>query len=150
APEVGAHALVAAASGDDVLAAGELGSLAEDQGAARRVELVEGIAHRGIRATARGGVRFPAFARHPQLLEVALDALLLARPLEQFPGRFRRPHDRVVVAMELDAEALDRLARRGNAVDHAFGPTLLDADDDHGRHVRIAAGADQGPEMQLE
>ena len=52
--------------------------------------------------------------------------------------------------MALDGEALDRLAGLGNALDDAAGPARLDADYDHCRHVGIAAGADQGPEMQFQ
>src|SRR5690349_16543235 len=150
AHEVGAHLVVAAARRDDLLAAGELGSLAEDERATRRVQLVERVAHRGVRAAARRRVRLAALGRHPEVGQRALDALLLARPLQVFARRLRRAHDRVVVAVQLDAEALHRLARRLDAVDDALRPLLLDADDDDGGDVRIAAGADQRAEMQVE
>ena len=49
-----------------------------------------------------------------------------------------------VVAMQLDAEADHRLARRGNALNHLLRPAILDPDHHHRRHIRVAAGADQG------
>jgi hypothetical protein len=64
--------------------------------------------------------------------------------------RLRGPHDRVVVAVALDAEADHGLAGRGDAVDDLLGPAVLDADDDDRGDVRIAAGADQRPEVELE
>ena len=150
AHEIGAHLVVAAARGDDLLAAGELGGLAEHQRAARGVQLVEGVADGRIGAAARGRVRLAALGRDPQLGQRALDALLLARPLQILARRLRRPHDRVVVAVQLDAEAGHRLAGRGDAVDDLLGPVVLDADDDDRGDVRIAAGADQRAEVQVE
>ncbi len=150
AHEIGAHLVVAAARGDDLLAAGQLGRLAEHQRAPRRVELVERVADRRVRAASGRRVGFAAFRRHPQLLQRALDALLLARPLQEFARRLRRAHDRVVVAVQLDAESLHRLAGGGDAVDDLLRPLVLDADDDDRRDVGIAAGADQRAEMQIE
>ena len=83
-------------------------------------------------------------------MQLALDARPLARPLQVFPRRLRRPHDRVVVAVELDAESRDRLARGGDAVGDFFRPLILDADDDDRGDIRIAAGADQRAEMEVE
>ena len=45
---------------------------------------------------------------------------------------------------------VDRLAGLGDAVDHALGPAVLDADHHHGGDVRVGAGADQRAEMQVE
>ena len=45
---------------------------------------------------------------------------------------------------------VDRLAGRRDAVDDLLRPLLLDADDDDRGDVRIAAGADQRAEMQVE
>ena len=55
-----------------------------------------------------------------------------------------------MVAVQLDAEALHRLACRRNAVDDLLRPLILDADDDDGRDIRIAARPDQRAEMQVE
>ena len=56
----------AAARRDDLLAAGELGGLAEHQRAAGIVQLVERIADRRVGAAARGRVRLAAFGGDPQ------------------------------------------------------------------------------------
>ena len=105
-----AHLVVAAARGDQVLAAGELGGLAEHQRHAVRVELVEGVADGGVGAAARGGVGLAALGGDPQVLERALLAAQLARPLQVFARRLRGAHDGVVVAVPLDAEEGHRLA----------------------------------------
>ena len=52
--------------------------------------------------------------------------------------------------MTLDAETDHRLAGLGDAIDHASGPAVLDADHDDGGDVRIRADADQGAEKQIE
>ena len=52
--------------------------------------------------------------------------------------------------MLFDAEALHRLAGRSDAVDDALRPLLLDADHDDGGDVRVAAGADQRAELEVE
>jgi hypothetical protein len=135
---------------DDLLAAGEFGGLAEHQRAARRIQLVERVAHRRVGAASGRRVRLAALGRHPQLRHRALRARKLARPLQVFARGLRRAHDRVVVAVQLYAEALHRLAGRPDAVDDALRPLLLDTDDDHGGDVRIAAGADQRAEVQVE
>ena len=44
----------------------------------------------------------------------------------------------------------DRLAGGGDAVDDALGPAVLDADHHDRRDVRVAAGADQRAEVQVE
>ncbi len=54
------------------------------------------------------------------------------------------------VAVCLDAEAGDRLAGLRDAVDDALGPALLDADDDHGRDVRVAPVPISVRKKQLE
>jgi hypothetical protein len=55
-----------------------------------------------------------------------------------------------VVAVQLDAEADHRLAGALDAVDDLLRPAVLDADHDHGRHVGVAAGADQRAEVQVQ
>ena len=54
------------------------------------------------------------------------------------------------VAVALDAEADHRLAGGGDAFNHLLGPAVFNADDDHRRDVGVAAGADQGAEVQVE
>src|SRR5439155_8730024 len=146
AHEVGAHLVVAAARGDDLLAAGQLGGLAEDERTANRIKLIESVAYRRVGAAAGSRVRFPALARHPEILKRPFDALPLAGVLQILLGDLRGAHDRIVVAVQLDAEARDRLAGRRDAVDDALGPAFLDAYDHDRRNVRVAAGADQRPE----
>src|SRR3546814_20842479 len=51
----------------DILGAGDLGGLAEATRDAERVELVEQVADRRIRAEAGGSVRFAAFVGDPQV-----------------------------------------------------------------------------------
>ena len=80
-----------------------------------RVELVERVAHRGVGAAARRGVGFAALGRDPQVLQRALLAAQLARPLHVLLRHLRGAHDGVVVAVALDAEAGDGLAGRGDA-----------------------------------
>jgi hypothetical protein len=136
--------------GHDLLAAGQLGRLAEAQVVAQRVQLVEGVAHRRVGAAAAGGVALAALGADPQLVDRAHLALLLARPLHVLACHLAGLHDRRVVAMALDAEAGDRLAGGGDAVDDLLRPAVLDADHHHRRDVRVAAGADQGAEVQFQ
>ena len=151
AHELGANLVVAAARGDDLLAAGELGRFAEHQRAARRVELVERVADGGVGAAAGRRVRLAALGRYPQLSRARTRRAAARSPHCRYLARhLRRAHDRVVIAVQLDAEAGDRLAGRRDAVDDALGPALLDADDDDRRDIRIAAGADQRAEVQVE
>ena len=148
--ELLAHLVVAAARGHQVLAAGELGGLAEAQRHLVRVELVEGVAHGRVRAAARGGVRLAALGGDPQVLQRPLLAAQLGGPLHVLLGRLRGAHDGVVVAVLLDAEVGHRLAGRGDAVGDLLRPAVLDADHHHGGDVRVAAGADERAEMQVE
>src|ERR1022692_1839469 len=106
-----------AARGNDLLTAGELGGLAENQRASRRVELVERVSNGWIGAAARCRIGLAAFRRYPQIRKPALLPLLFARPLQVLARRLGRAHDRVVVAVQLDAEAGDRLARHRDRVD---------------------------------
>jgi hypothetical protein len=145
-----AHLVIAAARRDQVLAAGDLGGLAEQQRVAGRVELVEGVADRRVGAAARGGVRLTALGRNPQLGDRGLLAAQLGGPVHVLLGRLRGAHDGVVVTVLLDAEAGDRLAGQRDAVDHLLRPALLDADDHDGGNVRVGAGPDQGAEMEIE
>ena len=55
-----------------------------------------------------------------------------------------------MVAVELDAEAGDGLARGRDAVGDLLRPLVLDADDDDRRDVRVAPGADQRAEVEIE
>ena len=66
-----AHLVVPATRRHQVLAAGELGRLAEHQRHAVRVELVERVADGRIRAAPRRGVGLAAFGRDPQVLQRA-------------------------------------------------------------------------------
>ena len=43
-----------------------------------------------------------------------------------------------------------RFAGLGDALDNTIGPLRFNADNDHRRHIRVTAGADQGAEMQFE
>ena len=98
--ELLAHLVVAAARGDQVLAAGELGGLAEAQRhAVRRSSLSKALPTVGIGAAAGGGVGFAALGGDPQLVERALLALQLAGPLHEFLAALRGAHDGVVVAV---------------------------------------------------
>ena len=141
---------VVAARRDDLLAAGQLGGLAEAQGGAQRVQLVEGIADRRVGAAAAGGVALAALGADPQLVDRAHLALLLAGPLHVLARRLAGAQDGVVVAVALDAEADHRLAGGGDAVDDPLRPAVLDADDDDRGDVRVAAGADQRAEVQFQ
>ena len=145
-----AHRIVGAARRDDVLAAGDLGGLAEDQGGAERMQLVEGVADGRVGAAAGSGVGLAALGGDPQVGDRAVHALQRGRVLHEFLGCLRRAHDRVVVAVAFDAEADHRLAGLGDAVDDTLGPAVLDADHDHRGDVRIGAGADQRLEVQVE
>src|SRR5690606_24497454 len=91
-----------------------------------------------------------ALGGHPQIRNGAFGALQSGGVMHEFLGLARGAHDGVVVAVQFDAEAGHGLAGGGNAVDHALGPAFFDADDDHGGHVGVAAGADQGAEVQFE
>ena|SRR5438094_7320804 len=52
--------------------------------------------------------------------------------------------------MELDAETGDGLAGGGDAVDYFLSPALFDSNDDNRRDIRIAAGANQSAEVELQ
>ena len=81
---------------------------------------------------------------------VALLALELGGPLQELLGLVGGLGDGGDVAVALDAEADHRLAGLGDAVDHAGGPAVLDADDDDGGDVGVGAGADQRAKVQIE
>jgi hypothetical protein len=76
--------------------------------------------------------------------------MLLARPLQVFARSLGGAHDRVVVAMKLDAEPGHGLAGGGDAIGHFFRPLVFDPDHDDRGHIRIAAGADQRAEVKVE
>ena len=142
-------ALIGARLGD-VLRPGDLGGLAEAAVDALGDQLVVHVADRRAGGQPRRRVALAALGRHPQILDGAFLALELGGPVQELLGLVRGLGDGGDVAVALDAEADDRLAGLGDAVDHPLGPAVLDADDDDGRHVGIGAGADQGAEMQVE
>src|SRR5690606_25098344 len=114
--------------GADLLRAGEFARLAEAGGDAERVELVDQVAD-GRAGTEPGrGVALAALGRDPELVDGARLALQLGRVLHQLGGRTARTLDRLQIAVGLDVEALDRLARGRDAVHHAARPFRLDAD----------------------
>src|SRR5690606_39597076 len=145
-----AHRIVGTAFGHDVFAAGQFGGLAEHQRIAQGIELVEGVAHGGVGAAARRGVRFAALGGHPQVGYGAFRALQRRGVVHELLGLARCAHDGVEVAVQFDAEAGHGLAGGCNAIDDALGPAFFDADDDDGRDVGVAARADQGAEMQFQ
>jgi hypothetical protein len=55
-----------------------------------------------------------------------------------------------VVAVLLDAEMRHRLAAGADAVGDLLRPGVLDADHHHRGDVRVGAGADERPEMQIQ
>ncbi len=133
-----------------MLAAGDLGGLAEDAVNALGQQLVIHIADGRAGRETRRGVALAAFGRDPQLGDRAFLALEFGSVMHEFLRLARGVHDRLQVAILLDGEARNRLAGLGYAIDDALGPARLDPDDDAGRHVRIGAGADHGAEMQVE
>ena len=134
----------------EMLGAGDLGGLAEHAVDAVRDQLVVHVADGRAGGEAGGGVALAALGRDPEIGDVAFLALQFGGPLHVFLGDVGRLRDGGDVAVAFDAEADDRLAGLGDAVDHALGPAVLDADDDDGGDVRIGAGADQRAEMQIE
>ena len=56
----------------------------------------------------------------------------------------------LMIPVAFDGEALHPLARGGDAFHHPARPAGLDADDDHRGDVRVAAGADEGAEVELQ
>src|SRR5215831_9472336 len=134
----------------DVLRPGDLGGLPEDPGDALGDELIVHVAHRGTGGEAGGGVALAALGRHPQIADRALLTLKLGSPVQELLGLVGGLGHGGDITVALDAEADHGLAGFGNAVDHALGPAVLDADDDDGSHVRVGPGADQGPEEKVE
>ena len=134
----------------EMLGAGDFRRFAEHAGQPFRDELVVHVADRRAGREAGGSVALAAFGRHPQLGKVAFLALQFGGQLHVFLGLARGPGDRVDVAVQLDAEAGDRLAGFLDAVDDAVGPAFLDADHHHRCNVRIAPGTDDGAEEQVE
>jgi hypothetical protein len=74
----------------------------------------------------------------------------LGRPLHILFRHFGSAHDRVVIAVELDAETRHGFPGLGDAVHDALRPFCLDPDHDDSRHVRIGARADKRAEMKLQ
>src|SRR6185437_958893 len=134
----------------EVLAAGDLGGLAEHAVDALRDQLVVHVADGRARREAGRGVALAAFGRDPQVGDVALLFLELRGPLHVVLGDARGLRDRHDVAGAFDAEAGHRLAGLGDAVGDDLGPAILDADHHAGRDVRVRAGADDGAEERLE
>src|SRR5437867_34662 len=144
------NGIAGAALGDYFFTAGDLRGFAEAQVVAQRVQLVKGVADRRVGAAAGGGVGLAAFGGDPQFGDAADLALLFTGPLHILARGLGGAQDGVVVAVAFNAKAHDRLARRGDAVDHFFRPAVFDPDDDDGRHIGVAAGADQRAEVQLQ
>ena len=130
----------------EVLGAGDLRGLAEHAVDALGDQLVVHVADGRAGGEPGRGVALAALGRHPELGDVAFLALQLGRRLQILLGDVRRLGDGADVAGALDAEAGDRLAGLGDAVDHALGPAVLDADHHDGGDVRVRAGADQRAE----
>ena len=143
-------ALVAARSLAMCSAAGDLAGLAEDAVNALRDQLVVHVADGRAGAEAGGGVALAAFRRDPQIGDAAFFLFQLGCPVQEFLGLVGGLGDGGDVAVALDAEADHGLAGFRDALDHAVGPAVLDADHHDGCDVRVAAGADQGAEMQIE
>src|SRR6266404_3534756 len=133
-----------------MLAARELGGLAEDERHALRIELVERVAYARIRADAGRRVGLAALGGDPEVLERPLLPPELGSPLHVLLGRLRGALHRLEIAMPFDAEEGHRLPGGGDAVGDALCPAVLDADDDGCSDVRIRAGADQRAEVKLE
>ena len=134
----------------DLLGAGQFRGLAKAGRGAQFIELVDEVAHRRVGREARGRVRLAALGGDPEVVDRAGLALQLGGRLHVLFGLARGVGHHLDLAVAFDGEALDRLAGLGDAVDHAAGPLRLDADDDDGGDVGIAAGADQGAEVQLQ
>ena len=138
------------AGAGEMLAAGDLRRLAEHAVDAARDQLVVHVADRRAGGEAGGGVALAALGRDPELGDVALLARQLRRPLQVFLGGVGRLCDGGDIAVAFDTKADYRLAGLLDAVDHDLGPAVLDADHDDGGDVRVGAGADQRPEVQVE
>jgi hypothetical protein len=70
--------------------------------------------------------------------------------VDEVLGLARGVHDGLQVAVLLDRETGDRLARLGDAVDDLAGPARLDADHHHRGDIGVRARSDHGAEMQVE
>src|SRR6185437_15883429 len=132
------------------LGAGDLRGFAEAGGDAQGIELVDEVADSRAGGEARGRVALAAFRRDEEFLDGAVLALLFGRPVEVFLRLARGMGDRHEIAVAFDGKAGDRLAGLLDALDDAPGPARLDADDDAGGDVGVAAGADERAEMQLQ
>ncbi len=111
-----AHRGCAAARGDELLAARQLGRLAEHQRRAVRIELVEDVADAGIRAYARGRVGLAAFGRDPQVGQRPLLAAQLGRPVHVLFHLVRGAPYRFQVAVAFDTEKGDLRYRKRRRV----------------------------------
>jgi hypothetical protein len=105
-----AHRVAGAARGDDVLAAGELGRLAEAQRAAERCSLSKALPTVGLAPQPLVVSLSPHFGADPELGDRAGLALLLARPLHVLARRLAGAAGWCRGRRGLDAEADDRLA----------------------------------------
>jgi hypothetical protein len=115
------------------------------------VELVDEDCRPSGWSQARGGVGFAALGRDPQLVDRgrASRCSSLASCRNSLA---QREASAMILRSPLPsmAEALDRLAGLADALDHATRPARLDADDHHRGDVGVAAGADQGAEVQIQ
>ena len=117
---------------------------------ARRDQLVVHVADGRAGGEAGRRVGLAALGRDPEFGDVALLALQLGGPLHELLGLARGLGDGGDVAVALDAEADDRLAGLGDAVDDPLRPAASMPMTTHGGDVRVGAGADQRAEVQLE
>ena len=133
-----------------MFAAGEFGGFTEHQRAALFIQLVERVTDGRAGGQAGGGVGFAAFAGNPQVGDGALHFLEGGSVLHELLRLAGSAGDGVDLAVLLDAEAGNGLACLGDAVHHVLGPLFFDADNDDGGNVRVAAGADQGAEVEVK
>src|SRR5262249_28277013 len=130
--------------------AGGLRGLAEHAVDPLRYELVVHVADGRAGGEAGGGIGLAALGGDPQVGDGALLARKLRGPLQVVLGDARGLGDGAEVARAFYAESRDRFSGRRDAVDHALGPTVLDADDHHGRHVGVCAGPGRRAEERVE
>ena len=148
--EFAADPVIGATGLHQMFAAGEFGGFTEHQRAAFFIQLVERVTDGRAGGQAGGGVGFAAFAGNPQVGDGAFHFLEGGGVLHEFLRLAGSAGDGVDLAVLFDAEAGNGLAGLGNAVHHVLGPLFFDADNDDGGNVRVAAGADQGAEVEVK
>jgi len=138
--QVAAHLGRAAALGQDVLRADELGGLAKDHSAASIQQQVYGASGRRVRRKPAGGIRGPAFDAQHQRREVAgLACSVVKLGLEG--AHLRQPglDAPVDTALLLHIHLQDRLASARGSIDQVTGlnPLASQRDDHHTAHVGV-------------